>query len=98
MNTPPVLNHQANTYLTVTVQSSSPFFSQPSQLSKTHASLIYVSQVGELEDVKLFSVPKTIFEHEGVKEDIFAKLIGEKGVQSVEILPEPVKRTKRDEF
>jgi len=54
--------------------------------------------VAQLEDVKLFSVPKSEWEQDGVKEDIFTKLLGESGVESVEVLPDPVKRKKRDEF
>jgi hypothetical protein len=92
------LNHQANTYLTVTLQSASPFISQPSLLQRAHPSLIFAGPVAQLEDVKLFSVPKAEWEQDGVKEDIFTKLLGESGVESVEVLPEPVKRKKRDEF
>jgi hypothetical protein len=98
MTSPPKLNHEFNTYLTVTLQRASPFINQPSLLSNKHPSLTFTSQVGELEDVKLFSVPKAVWEREGVKDDIFTKLLGETGVQSVEILPEPVKRSKRGEL
>ena len=95
---PTNLNHQLNTYLTVTLQPSSDFISQPSLLHRAHPSLAFAGQVGELEDVKLFSVPKADWEQQGVKEDIFTKLLGESGVQSVEIVAEPTKRGKRDEF
>jgi len=98
MTIPPTLNYQLNTYLTVTLQPASNLITQPSLLNRAHSSLVFTGQVGELEDVKLFSVPKAEWDQEGVKEDIFAKLLGESGVQSVEILAEPSKRSKRDEF
>jgi len=80
------------------LQTSSPYFNQPFQLAKVHPSLTFTSQVGELEDAKLFSVPKAIWEQDGVKDDIFSKLLGETGVRSVDVLPEPVKRSKRGEL
>jgi hypothetical protein len=91
-------NHQLTTYLTVTLEPHSPYSTQPSLLSYAHPSLTFIGQVGELEDVQLFSVPKANWEQEGVKDDIFAKLLGNQSVKRVDVLPEPVKRHKRGKF
>jgi hypothetical protein len=57
---PHQLDYDSNTYLAVTLASSSPFFKSPPALAARHASLAlrYVGQAGGLADVYLYSIPK----------------------------------------
>lgn len=58
---PHSLDYESNTYLTVTLASSSPFFHSPPALAASHPSLAlkYIGQAGGLADVHLYSIPKS---------------------------------------
>jgi hypothetical protein len=58
---PHQLDYESNTYLAVTLASSSPFFQSPPALAARQASLAlnYVGQAGGLADVYLYSIPKS---------------------------------------
>lgn len=86
------LNYNQNTYLAVTLTSSSPYFSSPSGLAALHPAVAHVGQVGELQDVQLVSVPKETWEQGG--DQILAVLKGADGVVYVNV-QEPRQRVKR---
>ncbi|KAF8061548.1 hypothetical protein FPV67DRAFT_1673180 [Lyophyllum atratum] len=86
------LNYDLNTYLAVTLSSASPFFGEPAQLALVHPAVAHVGQVGQLEDVQIFSVPK--FEWERVSEDVLKKLKEANGVGRVDVQKAEA-RTKR---
>jgi len=77
------LNYDLNTYLAVTLSSTSPFFGKPAQLAMIHPVVAHVGQVGQLEDVQIFSVPK--LEWERVSEDVLEKLKTTDGVARVDV-------------
>ncbi|KAG6852900.1 hypothetical protein C0991_008269 [Blastosporella zonata] len=86
------LNYDLNTYLTVTLYSSSPFFSEPAQLAAVHPAIAHVGQVGQLQDVQVFSVAN--FEWENVSKDVLEKLNKANGVGRVDV-QKPEARSKR---
>ena len=69
---PHTLEYDHNTYLAVTLSTTSRIHFQPSSLSAVHPSLAYHGQVGELQDVQLFALPKADWDQVG--EDIQAVL------------------------
>ncbi|RDB19502.1 hypothetical protein Hypma_013608 [Hypsizygus marmoreus] len=89
------LNYDMNTYLAVTLSSASPFFGAPAQLAMVHPAVAHVGQVGQLQDVQLFSVPN--FEWERVSEDVLEKLSKAEGVGRVDV-QKLAARAKRDEL
>ena len=114
MSPPPALDHAANTYLSLTFPSSSPYMHNPSSLTRLPSSdadaqsantrafqliqLHHVSQVGELEDSHIYQV-------DGVDKSEWERVKGQvlgalKGDQGVAVVQElvPRVRAKRDEF
>ncbi|KAG6909791.1 hypothetical protein DXG01_015284 [Tephrocybe rancida] len=77
------LNYNLNTYLTVTLSSGSPFFSEPAQLAAVHPAIAHVGQVGQLQDVQVYSVPK--FEWDDISKDVLQKLNDANGVGRVDV-------------
>lgn len=77
------LNYDLNTYLAVTLSSTSPFFAEPAQLATVHPTIAHIGPVGQLQDVQLFSVPK--FEWERVSEEVLGKLNEADGVGRVDV-------------
>ncbi|GLB35602.1 hypothetical protein LshimejAT787_0211670 [Lyophyllum shimeji] len=77
------LNYDLNTYLAVTLSSASPFFGEPAQLAMVHPAVAHVGQVGQLQDVQLFSVPK--LEWDRLSEDVLQKLTKSDGVARVDV-------------
>ena len=86
------LNYDMNTYLAVTLSSSSPFLQQPATLAQVHPAVAHVGQVGQMPDVQLFSVAK--FEWEKVSEDVLSKLEKSDGVGRVDVQT-PAQRSRR---
>jgi len=84
------LNYDLNTYLAVTL--SPPFLQQPAALAQVHPAVAHVGQVGQMEDVQLYSVAK--FEWERASGDILSKLENSDGVRRVDV-QELSQRTKR---
>ena len=82
---PQTLDYDHNTYLAVTLSTASHIHFQPSPLSAVHPSLAYNGQVGELQDVQLFAVPKADWDH---------VLKAKQGVLGVEVQV-PKQRVKR---
>ena len=89
---PQTLDYDHNTYLAVTLSAASHIHFQPSSLSAVHPSLAYHGQVGELQDVQLFAVPKADWDQIG--EDILAVLKAKQGVLGVDVQV-PKERAKR---
>lgn len=85
----------SNIYLAVTLARSSPFYTNPSQLSAPYSAVNHVGNVGQLPDVQLFSVPR--IEWDSQRQDILSFLKGSEGVQRVDV-QSPKTRSKRDEF
>lgn len=77
------LNYDINTYLAVTLSPTSSFFNHPAQIAQVHPAVAHIGQVGALEDVQLFSVPK--LEWESVGEEVMRKLKGLSGVGRVDV-------------
>ena len=77
------LDHDANTYLAITLSPSSPYLRDPSSLAKVHPSAIHVGQVGEMKDVQLISVLKQ--QWDSTQKDILQYLNGQGGICSVDI-------------
>ena len=77
------LDHDANTYLAITLSPSSPYLRDPSSLAKVHPSAIHVGQVGEMNDVQLISVPKQ--QWDSAQNDILQYLNGQEGIRGVDI-------------
>lgn len=77
------LNYDLNTYLTVTLSSGSPFLGEPAQLAVVHPAVSHVGQVGQMQDLQIFSVPKS--EWESVHEDVLEKLSKASGVGRVDV-------------
>lgn len=92
MSTSLSLNYDLNTYLAVTIPASSPFFQHPAALAQVHPAVAHVGQVGEMQDVQLFSVAK--FEWEKVGADVLRKLGKSEGVGRVDV-QEPEQRVRR---
>jgi hypothetical protein len=82
-------------HLAVTLAKSSPFYTNPSDLSASYPTVNHVGNVGELQDVQLFSVPKV--EWDSRQQDILSFLKGSEGVQRVDV-QSPKTRSKRDEL
>jgi hypothetical protein len=90
------LNYDANVYLSVTLASSSPFYSNPAGLASSHPLVNHVGTVGQLEDVQLFSVPKV--EWNSAQEDILSFLKGEEGVRRVDVQTLKTRSKRTDEL
>jgi hypothetical protein len=86
------LNYDLNAYVAVILSPSSPFFQQPAALAQVHPAVAYVAQVGDMEDVQLYSVAK--FEWEKVAEDVLNKVGKSEGVVSVDV-QKPAQRARR---
>ncbi|KAJ6508471.1 hypothetical protein C8R45DRAFT_893050 [Mycena sanguinolenta] len=56
------LNYAVNTYLAVTLPSSSSFLQAPASLARLHPAVAHVGQVGEMPDVQIVSIPKDEWE------------------------------------
>jgi len=80
---PQTLDYDHNTYLAVTLSTASHIHFPPSSLSAVHASLAYHGQVGELQDVQLFAVPKADWDQVG--EDILAVLRAKQVVLGIDV-------------
>jgi len=85
----------SNIYLAVSLARTSPFYTNPSDLSASHSSVNHVGNVGQLPDVQLFSVPKAVWDSQ--QQDILSFMKGSEGVQRVDV-QSPKMRSKRDEF
>ncbi|TFK46403.1 hypothetical protein OE88DRAFT_916771 [Heliocybe sulcata] len=99
MPEPQNLNHDATTYLTVTLASSISPSSLPSSLNvnaEAAVALDYLGNVGELKDVHLVGVPKEQWETWG--SEIVQRLQARPGVTAVQVVAAPSTRRKRDEF
>ena len=77
------MDYENNTYLAVTLDSSSPFKDAPQTLSSLHPSIVHEGQVGALEDVRLVSVPKEAWAQHGGT--IVTLLRGAQGVKGVNV-------------
>ncbi|KAG5350331.1 hypothetical protein J132_09753 [Termitomyces sp. J132] len=77
------LNYDLNTYLTVTLSSSSPFFVEPAQLAMVHPAVTHVGQVGQMQDVQIFSVPT--LEWDSIHKDVLEKLSKANGVGRIDV-------------
>jgi hypothetical protein len=89
---PQSLEYDHYTYLAVTLSTAAHIHFQSSLLSAVHPSLAYHGQVGELQDVQLFAVPRADWDQVG--EDILAVLRAKQGVLGVDIQV-PKQRVKR---
>ncbi|KIJ96047.1 hypothetical protein K443DRAFT_682592 [Laccaria amethystina LaAM-08-1] len=89
---PESLDYDHYTYLAVTLSTAAHIRFQPSSLSAVHPSLVYNGQVGELQDVQLFAVPKADWDQVG--EDILVALKAKQGVLGVDVQV-PKQRVKR---
>lgn len=67
----------------MTLSPNSPFFKEPAQLALVHPAVAHVGQVGQLEDVQIFSVPN--FDWENVSAEVLDSLGRAEGVGRVEI-------------
>jgi len=86
------LNYNTNTYLAVTLSPGSQYLQRPASLVERHSSLVHVGNVGQLEDVQLYSVPKAVWQRE--EEDILEILKELQGVSRVDVQI-PQTRSKR---
>ncbi|KAF8061766.1 hypothetical protein FPV67DRAFT_1422464 [Lyophyllum atratum] len=77
------LNYDLNTYLAVTLSSESLFSGEPSQLARVHPAVAHVGQVGQLQDIQIFSVPTAVWE--SVRDDVLEKLREGDGVARVDV-------------
>ena len=77
------LDHNANTYLAITLSPSSPYLLDPSSLAKAHPLAIHVGQVGEMKDVQLISVPKQ--QWDSAQNNILQYLNGQEGIRGVDV-------------
>ncbi|KAG6859143.1 hypothetical protein C0993_004475, partial [Termitomyces sp. T159_Od127] len=77
------LNYDLNTYISVTFSSSSPFFGEPAQLAMVHPAVTHVGQVGQLQDVQIFSVPNS--EWDSVHKDVLEEMSKADGVGRVDV-------------
>ncbi|KAF8735234.1 hypothetical protein AX14_002438 [Amanita brunnescens Koide BX004] len=59
------LNYNANTYLAITLSPGSQYLQSPPSLVERHSSLVHLGNVGQLEDVHLYGVPKAVWQREG---------------------------------
>lgn len=89
---PHQLDYELQTYIAVTLSSSSPYFTSPPALAARHAwiALNYVGQVGELSDVHLYSIPKSELVKRGrsikdVENLVVQDIRGSDGVLHVEV-------------
>lgn len=101
MTTPMRLDYAAFTYLAVTLSPQSPHFSTPNALATRTSDAIegsnlqHVGRVGELEDVQLFSVPKSVWDSSnGQSAKIIEALKSLEGVKAVDVQV-PKTRSKR---
>lgn len=88
------LNYQTNTYLAVTLASSSPYYNNPAALAAIHPSVTHVGPVGQLPDVQLLSISKQDWERPGISDEVMAFLNGRAGASRVDIQT-PKQRVKR---
>lgn len=90
------IDYTTNHYIAVTLQSTSPFYHNPAHLPAQtpplQPYLTYVGPVGSLQDVQLYSIPKSIFE--SVKDQVFATLEGMPDVSAADVQV-PKQRAKR---
>ncbi len=86
------LNYNTNTYLAVTLSPGSQYLQSPASLVESHSSLVHVGNVGQLEDVQLYSVPKAVWQRE--EADILEILKELQGVSRVDVQI-PRTRSKR---
>ncbi|KIO32535.1 hypothetical protein M407DRAFT_241417 [Tulasnella calospora MUT 4182] len=72
------MDYTLNTYLAVTLAPASPYFSAPANLVSAQVvqsapfQLVYVGNVGALQDTHLYSIPKS--QYEQVKDQVYAVL------------------------
>ncbi|KAJ7244981.1 hypothetical protein B0H12DRAFT_793120 [Mycena haematopus] len=86
------LNYAANTYLAVTLPSSSSYLQAPASLALLHPAVAHVGQLDAMPDVQIVSVPKDEWEiSEAKRAEILAafKAVGRVDIQ------QPKQRTKR---
>ncbi|KAF5343533.1 hypothetical protein D9758_012951 [Tetrapyrgos nigripes] len=76
-------DYDHNTYIAVTLDPQSSFFSSPSTLSEIHPALTHVGQVGKLKDVQLISFVKADWEEK--LEEIIQALQSIEGVIKVDV-------------
>jgi hypothetical protein len=93
MLTPPqALDHNVNTYISVTLDPSAPSFGSPSTLAG-HQALTYVGPVGQLADVQLLSVPRD--QWPASETDVLTWIRAQPGIVHVEVQAPPRMRAKR---
>jgi len=92
---PPKLDYNSNVYLAVTLPSSSTFLSQPQTLADRHHLLTHVGQVGQLDDIHMYSVPKADWQQN--QDEVLSLLRAQAGVGRVDVQI-PAQRTRRDEL
>ncbi|KAG8737370.1 hypothetical protein FRC10_008285 [Ceratobasidium sp. 414] len=84
------LDYAAFTYLAVTLSPQSPLFTNPNALATRTSETIqgagmqHVGRVGELDDVQLFSVPKTVWDGAGGTK-ILETIKAQEGVKGVDV-------------
>lgn len=86
------LNYNTNTYLAVTLSPGSQYLQNAASLVERHSSLMHVGNVGQLDDVQLYGVPKAVWQREG--DDILEILKQLEGVSRVDVQI-PRTRSKR---
>ncbi|KAG9100823.1 hypothetical protein FRC06_003644 [Ceratobasidium sp. 370] len=94
-------DYAAFTYLAVTLSPQSPLFTNPNALATRTSETIqgagvqHVGRVGELDDVQLFSVPKSVWDGAGGESTkILEAIKAQEGVKGVDIQV-PKMRSKR---
>lgn len=91
------LDYNANTYIAVTLSPGSQYLQSPPSLVEGHSSLVHVGNVGQLEDVHLYGVPKAVWQREG--DNILDFLKEQAGVSGVHVqIPRTRSRRGGDEL
>lgn len=92
------MDYTLNTYLAITLAPASPYFSSPANLvaavRDAPFQLVYVGNVGALQDTHLYSIPKS--QYEQVKNQVFSALdtLKPNHIRSIDIQV-PRQRAKR---
>ncbi|KAF9006638.1 hypothetical protein BDQ17DRAFT_1352121 [Cyathus striatus] len=89
-------NYEENHYLAVTFVEMSPFLNAPEALAKLNPPLEYAGQVGQLEQVHLYSLTNNDWGAVGV--EIFTALIQTDGVMRVDLQNREQRRRNTEEL